>query len=81
MKTIRVTARHIKEGNRKASRTCPIAKSLKEATGLKNICVGLTDFVHSGNDDGVALPPIAKKFIRAFDSGKKVKPFSFRIDV
>ena len=78
MKTIRVTAKHIKEGKSNCE-DCPIVHSLVDA-GFKSVKV-FGDGMAVIERDYIELPRSARLFINAFDSGKKVKPFSFRIDV
>lgn len=73
---IRVMRRHIKEGIRTSRFKCPIALAFNEETG------GVAD-VHRHTlwdvSDFYDLPRSAQRFIRSFDQGKPVKPFSFTL--
>lgn len=60
------------------SRRCPIAKSLKRR-GFRNVSVA-GGYVSIGKKK-VDLPAVASDFVRAFDGGRLVSPFSFSIDV
>lgn len=67
--------------------SCPIARALKEQQILFH---GVTqegiDFINpnmvDGFNDGFATLPIeAVTFIQDFDEGRKVKPFSFEVEI
>ena len=77
---IKVTKKHIKEGKCGSYRNCPIALALK-SKGFTRVYVDGGD-VRAHNSAGFIdanLPIRAMKFIVKFDSGRPVKPFSFRI--
>lgn len=78
---INVTGRHIAGGKRSDCNYCPIALAFKEA-GL-NIQVG-SYFIHRSPDDlenASELPNAVCDFIRKFDRGQPVQPFSFEINL
>lgn len=78
---ITVTESHIKRGNIAESKSCPIALAF-HSKKYTNVDVDGDTVVftnRSGREIDFALPNKAKKFIDRFDSGKKVKPFSFTL--
>ena len=79
---IRVTAEHIKNGQRGEPQACPVALAIKEATGIMWITVGPHD-MSTMSESQLTLPVSVQKFIRAFDHGERkeeVVPFDFEID-
>jgi hypothetical protein len=78
LKTITVTAQDIRSGQPKNSRGCPVALAMKRSTQAEVFC-GVT--VASVNGGSVSLPLSATTFIRAFDHGDEVQPFSFTVEV
>lgn len=86
-KTISVEQRHINAGHRDSCYFCPISLAIKEIIGDPDeiIFVGETDY-HRGycgdkSNPIRKLPKEARAFIRAFDAGRSVKPFSFVLDL
>ena len=75
---ITVTKRDIRLGRKHNCEGCPIARSIRRATGDRTIQVGC-DNIFLANEKYVSIPlPLkVKKFIEAFDEGEAVKPFSF----
>lgn len=72
---IRVLKKDIESGRQKDGSQCPIAKAFRR-TRKRNCFVdayaiemGLRYF---------SMPPAARQFMKDFDRGKKVKPFSFQ---
>ncbi len=76
MKTIRVKQKHIDKGVQRSFEACPIAHAILEQAAMESVKVGLCAVAIDGLP--YCLPPIAKKFARDFDKGRKVKPFSFK---
>ena len=77
---VNVTQNHIQRGRRSNSNYCPIALALKETLGLKTVSVSDGVLFGGGYERlRVQLPLHARKFIRAFDDKKAVKPFSFTL--
>jgi hypothetical protein len=77
---VSVTKQHIKDGERGDNCGCPVALALKDLD-FKDVLVS-PDLI-SLTDDGDWYP-VSKKvyvFIRDFDEGLKVKPFSFTLDL
>lgn len=80
MVLIAVTQEHIDNGKAMSCGACPIALAAKEvfvegleiAVGID--CIGVDTYF-------VDLPDVARRFVRAFDDGKFVRPFTFEIDV
>ena len=61
-----------------ASNSCPIALAIKNRYWIpRRVVVGVRD-CHIG-DNEYNLPKEATDFIRKFDKGLEVKPFSFKI--
>lgn len=84
---IKVTEKHIKEGHRGMSTLCPVALAACEATGFPMAWVQdhFMCLLRDGDPirwvRGNELPEEVKHFIRAFDDGLAVGPFTFAIDV
>jgi len=88
MKTIAVTARHIRLGryHRTSNTLCPVARAL-HAAGLKKAQVGVstawTEYdVSTGKFTGlIALPKAAFNFIenKLIRDPKSMKPFKFKL--
>lgn len=73
-----VTQSDIKQGKRSQPYGCPVGLAIKRATG-ESVFVGAS-FIEIGDN----WPPTrdkVKRFIIDFDTGKKVKPFCFNIEV
>lgn len=75
---VKVTAAHIKEGQRNKSCTCPVALAMKSA-GLKCVKVGRFSLTYYVNKVGfhVGLPESVITKILRFDQGGYMKPFTF----
>jgi hypothetical protein len=75
-KTIRVTKECIEQGCPENVYSCPVALALQKAMPRRKWLVGrgtLDDRARIGTPDKVLA------FINRFDSGKPVKPFTFRL--
>lgn len=73
-KLIKVTKKHINNGEMGSPWLCPIADALMETIQSNNVCVASR--ITIDNND-YKLPRSAERFIRRFDEGKPVKPFNF----
>jgi len=75
---IEVKQEHIDKGDRTSPCSCPVALALKEA-GLPDPGVTETqirlDVMNSWRS--VQIPDEAAAFVRAFDAGESVQPFTF----
>lgn len=74
---VKVLQRHIERGERGHGAECPIALALK-SVGFTNLTVLSTKWWCR---EFVGQAPFSKnvtKFVRAFDAGKPVHPFTFR---
>jgi hypothetical protein len=86
MTTVTVTAEHIAKGQPRSAFSCPIAFALEDALPGTNCYAGrdnLTVYAHGGCAPWsvrVRHPDSVLKFIRAFDSGLPVEPFTFELD-
>ncbi len=88
---IRVTQDFINIGEREDPQECPTYYALKAALNSPTQSIGpvyqggKTHLCREvpGQDDweviNFTLPKVAREFIRRFDAGKRVKPFSFEI--
>ncbi len=77
---INVTADNIKAGARGPT-TCPVALAMYDA-GLPNCLVGCTIFYADKFDyESQELPNEVVTFIRAFDRGDAIEPFTFEVSV
>lgn len=85
MRTIRieVTAEDIREGKPKMCSECPVARAISRAFGgavfavASNRTFGMHSFALSGPYRIARLPKHVESFVRQFDCGESVSPFSF----
>lgn len=75
---VTVTANHIAQGRRESCYECPIELALISA-GLRSDDVAVGRCIAWINDREYALPEPAQEFIRRFDEGVDVEPFSFEL--
>lgn len=82
MVTIHVTAGDIAAGSITSCENCPVAQAIMRTLGLPHVSVGLDD-MDLGRHVAVLVPTPARAshFMRLFDGGHKVEPFSFELDV
>ena len=81
-KTISVTAEDIRNGCKNSPGSCPVARGFARSCPRKRIAVyTLNAFILLSTGDALRLPlpQRASDFIIAFDGGKPVKPFKFRL--
>jgi hypothetical protein len=85
--TVNVTQEDIDAGVAKDCRRCPVAKALARALNSvvahasDNILASLT--LIGGRfycDQIVPAPPVVADFVRRFDAGQPISPFTFPID-
>lgn len=78
---ISVKQKHIRSGKRKMARSCPVAMALKDARILSpQVCYTLIySRLKNGKLKAHRTSRRVKRFINAFDDGRKVKPFNFRL--
>lgn len=87
MTAITVTQKHIDHGIPASGSGCAIALALLDAfPGATDTCVGdYAGVFYSGSvsDDDVwaLLPADARVFVRDFDDGLDVQPFTFTLDI
>jgi hypothetical protein len=84
MTVITVTADHIAHGRPGSGRECAIALALWEAfPDAEDIGVGDFATVLVGDEPEMAtlLPEQAREFVRDFDDGQPVEPFTFDLDI
>ena len=80
--TIHVTEEHIRKGVRDHCVLCPVALALQEATG-KDVRVDRV-IIKVRNEEKwlhYSLPDRVIRRIARYDSGKKMKPFSFDVEM
>ena len=79
---IEVTQEDINAGIRAATKACPVAFALQRATQDKDASVGAFGIyvILDQKKFTADLPLVVRKFIRDFDYGYEVKPFSFYIE-
>ena len=82
---IKVTQKDIEEGFRGSCYDCPIARAFKrevKPTSHIQLNVGAERILHREvySWDSYTLPEKAQTFIKRFDDGKPVKPFTFEIE-
>ena len=89
MTAITVTAEHITRGRPGVGSGCAIALALLDAfPGATDTCVGDYAGVFYGGGDELddrdvwsLLPGEARHFVRDFDDGQPVEPFTFTLDI
>lgn len=76
---INVTQEDINKGIKSDCSKCPIALAANRVIPNGALAVGGASITYWNEKEAISilLPEIALKFIRDFDSGRKVKPFSF----
>lgn len=77
--TIRVTQDHIDRGMEGNINLCPIAQAIRACTEYPYAWVGSIKWYTSVGGESMMLPRKARRFIKRFDAGKPVKPFSFKL--
>lgn len=80
---IEVTEQHIKRG-RGSCQFCPVALAIQQQTGWLSACVDSKGWIYPDHasaykDKGQVIPEI-QEFVRNFDTGATVQPFSFDLD-
>ncbi len=81
MKTITVTKVDIKDGIRFSSQSCPVAKALNRDCPSKRAYWSVGPVTLSFYPRKFTTPLEVQSFIKAFDAGKRVKPFSFSLPI
>ena len=76
--TVQVTKQDIKNGMPKEGDKCPIAKAVRRCTGTHRAVFVDESSIEIGAVE-YSLPASAKAFVRAFDKGKPVSPFSMKL--
>lgn len=75
---INVTQKHIDDGKKRISDSCPIALAIKAATGRRAVLVSGNEAQFGGKK--YPLPTKARNFIRRFDHGSGIRrPFAFEL--
>lgn len=90
--TVRVTRKDIKNGQKGSQAACAVARAVRRATGFRmtrvtseNVAVITRGEDKMPRSDGAnvrysaKLPIRAQNFVRNFDDGVKVKPFTFKV--
>lgn len=78
---INVTQRDIDKAEGVQGDECPIYQSIQRHSELKNYTVGIQGLYNESFYPTIKFPCRAKQFSRDHWLGKKVKPFSFTIDL
>jgi hypothetical protein len=82
-KKIKVSKKDIECGSRNSGYYCPIALAMKRFGFTVEVTKTTIDFNPFGCGDNedikLELPPLAMDFIKRFDAGKKVRPFTFEL--
>ena len=76
---IKVTAEDIAAGKRCNHRACPVAIALRRYLFDDRITVEATHMTYGEYATITRLPKRVQAFIRSFDQGEPVVPFSFRL--
>ena len=77
---VRVTRAMCREGHAGMALECPVALGVTEATGcLASVACDILWGYDGGWQHGMRVPASVRRFIRRFDAGKPVKPFTFML--
>lgn len=82
---ITVLAKDIRLGTPGEIFVCPVSRATRRTLGLKDaaaVAVASTICIHrtpQSLEEDYELPKRANKFVNAFDDGKLVKPFTFKL--
>lgn len=79
---VEVTAEDIAMGQRYSAEKCPVALAIERATGRRAIAGLTTIHWYPPGESWMCrqgLPREVARFIRAFDHGRPVSPFSFSL--
>lgn len=68
----------IKKGDSYVASSCPVARAIRRATGKRRVLVSGTEYTIASQQYR-DLPKKAIIFIKRFDAGLKVHPFSFYV--
>ncbi len=83
--TINVTQEHIREGQTHSCDSCPVALAITAVTGPCDISVLRSDIIikawRGKTKFTTKSPACVTEFIRYFDNGAKLAPFSFELDI
>ena len=84
--TVEVTAEDIAKGLRRNACGCPVALAAQRACPvfegkLRVIRIGMTFGIGTRGINDVILPDDAADFVRSFDDGRPVKPFTFTVEL
>ena len=78
---VTVTAADIKNGKQKRCESCPIALAMQRGYKIKKSNISVVDDIRIDLTENTAfyyhIPEKASLFIRRFDEGEKVNPFTF----
>jgi len=85
MRTINIIDEDITMGDRGCENSCPIALALRHEYKTTNVSVVMEDIPYIYvNDDELDMTSdmrdIVDNFIRKFDSGQNVKPFTLEVE-
>ena len=78
-KKINVTKRDIQLGEKDNALDCPVALAVKRH--LPSRCLQVGSETVTFDCGSIFLPESAREFIHRFDTGKRVKPFSFTLEI
>lgn len=79
--TVEVTQADLDNGERKLCRSCPVALALQRATGTAWYVEYSGATICRGGERRVDFPLTVAEFIRDFDDGAPVQPFSFVAEI
>ncbi len=81
--TIEVTQADIDAGVREDCGLCPVARAVSRSTkqdvSVYDVCLTLWD--RGTRSTQIGLPADVRQFVKMFDAGESVRPFSFTIDL
>ena len=81
--TINVTEEHISQGTRNAPAHCPIAQAIEDVFEDPTTYADVNEEEIGVYPDFLVGVPntVVQAFIRAYDAGEAVKPFTFRLEL
>lgn len=76
---VNITQEHIDRGQKGRAHRCPMALAVRDQLNLSTEQVAVTQYTLYIDCKSYILPPTASNFVRAFDAGREVSPFTFEV--
>lgn len=76
---INITQEHINRGQKCRAHRCPMALAVQDQLNLSPGLVAVTQYTLYIDCKALTLPPAASNFVKSFDAGREVSPFTFEV--